>query len=54
MIYYTFFKATGEYSGSGTPFIENETHGSTEITIPEYDENSGLTPFFDGEKWELN
>lgn len=28
-IWYCYEKATGRYAGSGTPYIDNETHGST-------------------------
>jgi hypothetical protein len=28
-IYYVYDKATGEFAGSGTPFIDDDTHGCT-------------------------
>jgi formate-dependent nitrite reductase cytochrome c552 subunit len=50
IIYYAFEKITGEYAGSGTPFIENETHNCTAVTVPDYDSEVEKA-FFDGEKW---
>lgn len=33
-IYYVYNRATGEFAGSGTPFIDNDTHGCT-IVAPD-------------------
>ena len=34
MIYYVYERATGRFAGSGTPYIDNETHASTTIAPP--------------------
>ena len=51
-IYYVYRKDDGEYAGSGTPKIENETHASTTAAIPEYDsETQGV--FWENKKWKI-
>jgi len=36
MIYYVYERATGRFVGSGTPYIDNETHASTTVApLPE-------------------
>lgn len=48
MIWAVFEKSTGAFYGSGTPYFEDETYGSTEIP-PEIPE--GYLAFWDGEAW---
>jgi hypothetical protein len=52
-IYYIYRKDNGEYAGSGTPKIDNETHGNTTIAHPEYDFENNEIPYWDGKKWEV-
>lgn len=52
-IYYIYRKDTGEFAGSGTPKIDNETHGNTTIAPPEYDYENNEMPYWDGQKWEI-
>lgn len=33
-IWYVYEKATGRFAGSGTPYIDTETHGSTDVPVP--------------------
>jgi hypothetical protein len=50
-IWYCFERATGEYAGSGTPHIDNATHGSTLVPCPGYEE--GEVAIWDGEAWSV-
>jgi hypothetical protein len=47
-IWAVFEKSTGAFAGSGTPYYDDETYGSTEI-LPETPE--GYLAFWDGEAW---
>jgi hypothetical protein len=49
-IWYCYRKDNGEFAGSGTPYIDNDEHGSTEIPCVDY---YGLLPIFDGENWTI-
>lgn len=51
-IYYVYQKDNGEYAGSGTTEIENETHASTTVAIPEYDSDT-QNVFFEENKWKI-
>lgn len=51
-IYYCFERLTGEFAGSGTPNIENETHGSTLVPCPSYIEGGPL-PVWNGVSWTV-
>ena len=52
-IYYVYRKDNGEYAGSGTPQIENETHASTTVAIPEYDSETQSVSW-NGKKWVIS
>ncbi len=52
-IYYCYRKDTGEFAGSGTPFIDDETHGCTIEPAPDFDHEAGEMAFWDGEGWRI-
>ena len=49
-IWYCYERSTGWYAGSGTPHIDNATHGSTLVPAPWQD---GMVAVWDGEAWTL-
>jgi len=53
-IYYVYERATGRFAGSGTPFIDTDTHASTTVPPPPPPPYPPLEPFFDEETqtWE--
>ena len=51
-IYYVYRKDNGEYAGSGTPNIENDTHASTTVAIPKYD-NETQNVFWENKEWKI-
>ena len=53
-IWYVYEKATGRFAGSGVPYIDTETHGSTAVPVPPPPSGTRIEPFFDKEKqtWE--
>ena len=52
-IWYCFERSTGEFAGSGTPHIDNETHGSTLVPCPSYIQGGPL-PVWNGSEWMTN
>ena len=51
-IYYCFERATGLFCGSGTPFIDTDTHSCTTKPSPVYDSETEFC-FWDGEAWNI-
>jgi hypothetical protein len=49
-IWYCYRKDNGKFAGSGTPFFDNDEHGSTKLPCPEY---YGSLPVFDGQEWAV-
>ena len=52
--YYVYKKSNGAFAGHGTPFIDDEFYGCTEIKAPEYEDGVNF-PYFDvdTQTWEL-
>src|SRR5690606_32804355 len=53
-IWYVYEKATGRFAGSGTPYIDTETHGSTDVPVPPEPPQMQSAWFFNPEtqEWE--
>jgi len=53
-IYYVYERATGRFAGSGTPFIDTETHASTTVPPPPPPPQPPIEAFFNEEtgEWE--
>lgn len=50
-IWYCYARTTGDYAGSGTPYIDNATHGSTLVPVPKYNESQIAR--WDGTVWRV-
>jgi len=51
-IYYCYKKTTGEFMGSGTPYIDNQEIGCTTEPSPEYDRKLNF-PYWENNVWNL-
>lgn len=53
MIYYCYYRSTGQFAGSGITEYNTSEIGSTTIPCPEYEENEPL-PIWNGVNWKIS